>query len=392
MAVADVNGDGRPDLVTANSATTTCRVLLGNGDGTFQAPGDLRRRQRARSRWRSADVNGDGRPDLVTANYDTDDVSRAAGQRRRHLPAAEQTFAAGSRPDSVAVGDVNGDGQPDLVTANDGSGDVRVLLGNGDGTFRPAGTFAAGSDPVSVAVADVNGDGKPDLVTANYDSRHRERAAGQRRRHLPGPRPASRPGATPVRWRSATSTATAGPTSSPPTTATTTCACCWATATARFQARRPRFAAGDGPVSVAVGDVNGDGRPDLVTANYGYRRRVSVLLGNGDGTFRPQATLRRRSRPRTRWRSADVNGDGQPDLVTRQRGLRRRVGAAELGQYHALQIPPKSVHPYGSSLGWPTSTQTGSRMSLSLTTPAISSGVGAGRLVHPVCMTMTRQS
>ena len=67
----------------------------------------------------------------------------------------------------MAIGDVNGDGRPDLVTANYEPGDVSVLLGNGDGTFRPQARFAAGSGPYSVAIGDVNGDGRPDLVTAN---------------------------------------------------------------------------------------------------------------------------------------------------------------------------------------------------------------------------------
>ena len=69
----------------------------------------------------------------------------------------------------------------------DDSNTVSVLLGNGNGTFQAQQTFATGTDPVSVAVGDVNGDGKPDLVVANHQQQHRERAAGQRQRHLPGP-------------------------------------------------------------------------------------------------------------------------------------------------------------------------------------------------------------
>ena len=68
----------------------------------------------------------------------------------------------------MALADVNGDGKPDLVVANSyGADTVSVLLGNGNGTFQAQQTFATGSDPVSVAVGDVNGDGKPDLVVAN---------------------------------------------------------------------------------------------------------------------------------------------------------------------------------------------------------------------------------
>ena len=81
---------------------------------------------------------------------------------------AAVNYAAGSRPYSVAVGDFNGDGKPDLAVANGSSNDVSVLLGNGDGTFQAAANYATGSDPISVGVGDFNGDGKPDLAVANY--------------------------------------------------------------------------------------------------------------------------------------------------------------------------------------------------------------------------------
>jgi hypothetical protein len=111
-----VNGDGRPDLVAANSYSNSVSVLLGNGNGTFNAA---------------------------------------------------KNFAVGLGPDSVAVADVNGDGRPDLITANKVGYSVSVLLGNGNGTFHKATNFGAGTRPYAVAVADLNGDGLPDLVVAN---------------------------------------------------------------------------------------------------------------------------------------------------------------------------------------------------------------------------------
>jgi hypothetical protein len=113
---ADLNGDGRPDLATANWKSDTVSVLLGNGDGTFQASRD---------------------------------------------------FAAGSKPCSVAAADLNGDGRPDLATANSGDNTMSVLLGNGDGTFQGPRDYTAGNRPCSVAATDLNGDGRPDLATAN---------------------------------------------------------------------------------------------------------------------------------------------------------------------------------------------------------------------------------
>jgi hypothetical protein len=116
--VADLTGDGIPDLIVTNLRDGSVSVLLGNGDGTFQP---------------------------------------------------QQTFSVGNYPTSVAVADLTGDGIPDLIVTNLRDGSVSVLLGNGDGTFQTQKTIAIGNYFFSVAVADVNGDGKPDLIVANYD-------------------------------------------------------------------------------------------------------------------------------------------------------------------------------------------------------------------------------
>jgi hypothetical protein len=167
VAVADVNADGLPDLIVANYGFTgSVSVLLGNGDGTFQAPRTFAAGPWARS-VAVGDFNGDGRLDLAVANYmgDYDTVSVLLGNGDGTFQ-APRSFAVGRGARSVAVADVNGDGLPDLVVANALSNDVSVLLGNGDGTFQIARNFPAGIGPQSVAVADVNGDGRLDLTVA----------------------------------------------------------------------------------------------------------------------------------------------------------------------------------------------------------------------------------
>jgi hypothetical protein len=119
------------------------------------------------------DLDGDTVPDLVVANSSSDDVSVLLGNGDGSFQAAV-SFAAGNGPRSVAVADLDGDTVRDLVTANSrgsgSGGDVSVLLGNGDGSFQAAVFFAAGASPRSIAAADLDGDTVLDLVTANQSS------------------------------------------------------------------------------------------------------------------------------------------------------------------------------------------------------------------------------
>lgn len=176
------------------------------------------------------------------------------------------SYPTGDNPQAIAVADLNQDEEADLVIANSGSNNVWVHPGNGDASFLDPALCDVGTTPVAVAISDLNGDGKPDIVVANADSDDVSVLLG----------------------------AEAGP-CNPGTSIPT----------------------GNGPYSVAIGDFNLDQKPDLATANF-FGNSVSILLGDGTGAFSPRSDLAR-DRPVGKGAASvaigDLNGDEKPDVV-----------------------------------------------------------------------------
>ena len=292
VALGDFNRDGVRDLAISNAATNDVSVLLGNGNGTFQAP-----RAFPTGGGPTAvvvgDFNGDGIQDLATTDSQANTISLLMGIGDGTFTAPVSIPAGGSNPNFAVVADFNGDGFPDLGVATWGgsaSTTVSVLLGNGNGTFQSARTFAVQRGPLWITAGDFNGDGRQDLAVANFNNDSVSVLLGngdgnfQPARNFPAPGAAvvkagdfNRDGRQDLAVADYFSNRV------------------WillGNGDGTFQPGQS-FDVGVGPVDIATGDFNGDGAQDLAVPNWDRNsgRLVSVLLGNGDGTFQPAQNL-----------------------------------------------------------------------------------------------------
>jgi len=266
VAIGDLNGDGKPDLAAANFDAGSVSVLLNGGDGSFRVSHDYATADRTAS-VAIADLNGDSAPDLVAAVAETDTLAVLLNKGDGTFP-APVSYATGHYPFAVAIGDLNGDGKADLATANNSSDNsASVLLNKGDGSFEAKHDYAAGATPVSVAIGDLGGDGKPDLAISHFGS-------------------TSRPNFVSILTNDG-----AG----------------------QFGPRR-NYAVVEGQGSIAIGDLNGDGKGDVVTVNDDTDR-LSVLVNSGAGGFQPALAYPTGPGPMA-VAIGDLNGDKRPDLVT----------------------------------------------------------------------------
>ena len=170
VALGDFDNDGNPDIVAANYGTdivpdNTVSVFMGNGDGSFQlqVPHQTGNNPAAVA---AADINEDGKLDLIVANSADNTVSALLGNGNGSFQ-SQTTYPVSSSPRALAVGDLNADGIPDLVIALPKTNSLGTLLGRSDGTFHPAVYFTTAAEPVSITLAHFNHDGKLDAATAN---------------------------------------------------------------------------------------------------------------------------------------------------------------------------------------------------------------------------------
>jgi len=274
VAVGEVNGDGKLDILTANGGSNDVTVLLGNGKGDFKAaPGSPLTAGTAPHLIILADLNRDNKLDLAFTGHDSYDAMVWLGNDSGSFtPASDSPFTVlNEMPPhnhGLVIGDVNNDGNLDLATSNHGHHSVSVLLGNGKGNFTPAAgsPFLVGRGPYPLTVADLNQHGKLDLVTPNVASNNVTVLLGDGNTSFA----AAAGSPYPVRNR---------------------------------------------PYNAAIGEINGDAKLDLIITHDDIND-MTILWGDGNGGFKPAPNssynLGRRG---YKVITVDVNNDAKKDLI-----------------------------------------------------------------------------
>jgi FG-GAP-like repeat/PASTA domain len=292
VAIGDVNGDGKADLVTGNAVmvgrfpTSNVAVLVNRGDGSFAArveyPIGL---GHGLTSVAIGDLNGDGKLDVVAINEGPESVSVLLNSANGfQLPV---DYATGSLPQSVAIGDLDGDGKADLAIANRFGSSVSVLLNSGNGGFQPKVDYASGSNPQSVAIGDLNGDGKADLATANAEASTVSILLGRGDGSFSA-KVDSGVGGGPGSIAIVDLNGDHKPDLATANSGANTVTALSNRGDGHVQARTD-VRTGSQPRGLAFGDLNGDGKPDLVTADEGANA-VSVLVNTTVSCKVPRVT------------------------------------------------------------------------------------------------------
>ena len=270
LALGDVNNDGKTDVITANqgdNVTGSISVLLGNGDGTLGIHHDFALSTGIAESVSLGDFNGDGKLDAVvsTANQQNSALVLLVGDGSGNFTAPITiTNSSGAAFGGVGTADINADGKSDIILLTEAG--VKVLLGNGNGTFQSAVDYATPHSPSGPKIVDINRDGKLDVVMASPQN---------------------------ITVLLGNGDGTFQPAANSPVSDPT-----------------------GYPTSVEVADFNGDGKLDVATANgtgYYQGEFVSVFRGNSDGTFQPNINYVAGFQP-FGILAGDFNGDGAPDL------------------------------------------------------------------------------
>ncbi len=287
----DFNGDGKMDFAVTDLGDHGIRTWLGLGGGVFQQIPFQLDLSSSPYALVEGDFNNDGKADLAITDVQNNQVWVLLGQGNGHF-ASQGTYATGIDPRGIAVGDFNHDGIADLAVTNFQGQSVSILFGNGNGSFRPQIVIQVGLNPLGIAVADFNQDGNLDLAVANLGSNNVGVLLGN--------------------------------------------------ADGSFQPEQtyPTISL---PYSIVIADFNGDRNADIAVTNSDDppNNVVRVLLGNGDGSFQQQPPYLVGANA-FGLALSDFNGDGTPDLASADNTDNKVSilldGTLSLGQLNNVQV------------------------------------------------------
>ena len=335
VAAADLNGDGFQDVIAANFTDGTLSIFLGVGDGTFDIPTTVG--VGAGPVWvvtgnfhQNSTTDSSTNVDVIVANQKANTLSVLLGNGNGTFQ-APATIATGSMPSSIAVADFNDDGISDLAVVNQGDNTIGIYLGNGDGTFKAPTLIPTGSKPTSIVAAafDSSSNGIIDLAITNSADNTLETFIGDGKGGFTKSATYAT-GVTPVYVASADMNADeildlvvadSGTVPTSTNSVINSVSLFLGNGDGTFgTAAAPRFdfPAGLNPTSIAIADFNEDGIPDMAITAQGDNA-LAVLIGTGGGTFAPVFELPLQASPDSVV-TADFNGDGLPDVAVSNNG------------------------------------------------------------------------
>ena len=277
IALADVNKDNRPDIIAVSQDTDEVNVILNDGFGGFNSAPNPFNVGTSPVAVATGDFDQDGNVDLVTVNIDSNTVTILFGDSTGAFNAGRQDPGVNASPVGVAVADYNNDGKPDLAVLNDNS--VYLLISNGDRTFSPGSPATINTRSIggtAITTGFFNGDSFPDLAISNIDSDNVSVFLGN--------------------------------------------------GNGTFKAASLQNV-GSGPDGIVTGDWNGDSKTDIAAVDSTEIAdvNVSLLFGNGDGTFQNDARTTAET-DSVAIADADFDANGRLDLaVTNVSGLDNTV-------------------------------------------------------------------
>ncbi len=290
IAIGDIDGDGKPDLVVTNSASNTISIFRNTSTSGSISTGSFATRVELTTGVNPygvsiGDIDGDGKPDIAITNFGDNSVSvfrniSVPGTITASSFLPKVDYLTGLSPIDVALGDMDGDGKSDMIVTNSASSSVSVFwnastsgtINTGSFSFR--NDFPVGTNPYKLAIGDIDGDGKPDLAVTNTGSN------------------------TVSLFRNISISGTFTPSSF---------------------ATRVDLPTGSNPRGISFSDLDGDGKPDLIianqfVANISVFRNISTSGSISAGSFESRIDFNTGGNPYG-VTAGDVDGDGKPDLV-----------------------------------------------------------------------------